>query len=215
VLSCVQEVGKPMEQTDGWSLSVPAGTVVDEVLGAIQGGCLERQLQLQTNGAALSGQARSWTLSDGKRVYDVEVVVEGQQIPSLRGEKVSLDYVYKFGGFGPTYRELHLASLTSSSHGVWTAEGGDLNQLGKLPLILQRGPAVCSASETCGSYERYDITASDPGAMNVIITVPHGQSATLGPWVVTHGGYEEQTSTRSMCADWFVADVRLAILGRM
>lgn len=48
-----------------------------------------------------------------------------------------------------------------------------------------------------------------------LLTVAHGQTAMFGPWVVVHGGYKEQTSANSACADWFVADVHVAILGLM
>jgi hypothetical protein len=215
VLSCVQEFGKPTDPLAPVTVSAPNAEITSEVSGALGGGCLEPLLKLQTNGPALSAQAMSWIVADGVRKWDVEVVVEGSKIPSLGGgQKVSLSYLYQFGGFGPTRRELSVVTQMSPSHGVWTAEGGDLPQLGNMPLPLARGKSLCTTSEQCGSYERYDIRATDPLSMKML-TVSHGQTAVFGPWVIVHGGYEEQTSENSACADWFVADVHVAILGLM
>ena len=196
------------------SLSLPNGVVIGELTGVVEGGCLEPLLRLQANGPELSAQAKTWTISGGGRAWDVEVVVEGQQIPSLVGQKVSLSYDYQFGGFGPTRRELSVATLMSLSHGVWIAEGGDLPELGKLPLLLSQGNIACSASEQCGGYARYDINATDPLSMKTV-PISHGQTGRFGPWVIVHGGYEEQTSAATSCLDWFVADVHVAILGLM
>ena len=215
VLSCAQLVGQATDPNAGGYVSLPTAIITEEVAGALKGGCLERELQsLGNNGPSLAAQAVSWKVSSGNALYDVEALVEGQKLPSLLNEKVSLEYIYKFGGFSPSYRELHLASLASTSHGVWTAEGADLSQLGQLPLLLERGMVACAASEPCGSYERYGLTAMDRATMK-LVNVGHGETSTLGPWVVVHGGYAEQTSAGTMCADWFVADIRLAILGRM
>ena len=203
-----------MDPTVAVKVSVPSAVVQSEIVGALEGGCLEQSLMLQKNGPELSGQVMSWTISDGSRLWDVEVVVEGSKIPSLGGQKVSLNYFYQFGGFGPTRRELSVATLQSPSHGVWTAEGSDLPYLGKLPLVLSRGSATCTVNEQCGSYERYDLGAFDPLTM-VTVSLVHSQTAAFGPWVLVHGGYEEQTSMGSMCNDWFVADVHVAILGLM
>lgn len=214
VLSCVQEYGKPSDPVAALTVSAPDAVITSEVSGSLGGGCLEPLLKLQPNGPALSAQAVSWIVADGVQKWDVEAVVEGSKIPSLGGgQKVSLSYAYQFGGFGPTRRELSLVTKMSPSHGVWTAEGGDL-PVGNMPLSLARGKSLCTTSEQCGSYDRYDIRATEPLSMKML-TVSHGQTATLGPWVIVHGGYEEQTSTNSMCADWFVADVRVAILGLM
>jgi hypothetical protein len=215
VLSCVQEFGQPTDQLEAVTVSAPNAVITSEVLGTLGGGCLEPLLNLQTDGLELSARAMSWIVADGMRKWDVEAVVEGSELPRLGSEqKVSLSYVYQFGGFGPTRRELSLVTLASASHGIWTAEGGDLSQLGKTPLSLARGEAECATSEQCGSYERYAILATDPLSKKML-TVAHGQTATVGPWVIVHGGYEEQTSTTSTCSDWFVADVHVAILGRM
>lgn len=196
-------------------MSAPNAQITSEISGALQGGCLESLLEPLANGPELSFQAMSWIVADGVRKWDVEAVVEGNKIPSLgSGQKVSLSYVYEFGGFGPTRRELSLVTQMSPSHGVWTAEGGDLPELGNLPLSLRRGKSVCTTSEQCGSYDRYDIRATDPISMKML-SVSHGQTATFGPWAIVHGGYEQQTSPNSACADWFVADVHVAILGSM
>lgn len=212
VLGCVQQVGKPFDPNFS-GVYVPEGQVTFELAGALEGGCLEPLLALQANGAALSAQAMSWTISDGKQQWDVEAVVEGNKIPSLGGQRVSLRYAYKFGGFGPTNRELSVVSRMSPSHGVWVFEAGDLPELARMPLALSRGAATCSTNEECGKYERYDLAATDPLSMKTL-DVAHGQTARFGPWVVVHGGYEEQTSAGG-CPDWFVADVHVAILGLM
>jgi hypothetical protein len=215
VLSCVQEFGKPTDAFADVTVSAPNAEITSEVSGLLVGGCLEPLLKLQPNGRELSAQAMSWIVADGVRKWGVEAVVEGSRLPSLgNGQKVSLSYLYEFGDFGPTRRELSLVTQMSPSHGIWTAEGGDLPELGNMPLSLTRGKSLCTTSEQCGSYERYDIRATDPLSMKML-TVAYGQTAMFGPWVVVHGGYEEQTSANSMCADWFVADVHVAILGLM
>jgi hypothetical protein len=214
VLGCVQEFGKPTDPSDTVTVSAPNAEITSEVSTWLNGGCLEPLLRQQTNADALLAQSVSWIVADGTRKWGVEAVVEGSKIPSLgSGQKVSLTYVYEPGGFGPTRRELSLVTQMSASHGIWTAEGGDLLQLANMPLSLARGKSLCTTSEQCGSYERYDIRATDPLTMKML-TVPHGQTAMIGPWLIVHGGYEEQTSASS-CPDWFVADVHVAILGLM
>jgi hypothetical protein len=156
----------------------------------------------------------SWTIGDGMNQWDVEVVVEGQRIPSLGGQQVRLAYDYQFGGFAPTTRLLSVQTLMSPSHGVWAYEGGDVPNSGSLPLLLTRGNVACTAIEQCGSYARYGLSATDPMAMGSV-NVPHGQTKQMGPWVIVHGGYEEETSSTMQCADWFVADLHVAILGLM
>jgi len=214
VLACVRD-NSGSEQFDELSvqLSLPNVEVTGELVGSLEGGCLEPLLRDQANGPELVGQVMSWTVSDGSLSWDVEVVVEGEQVPSLVGQRVSLDYIYEPGGFGPTHRELSLVSRMSPSHGVWIAEGGDLDELKGLPFQLDRGGSVCAANGSCGDYERYDITATDPLTMASLL-VPHGQSTRFGPWLVKHGGYAEATGP-GQCLDWFVADVHVAILGLM
>jgi hypothetical protein len=215
VLSCAQEFGNPTDPFTPVTVSAPNAEITSEVSGVATDGCLAPLLKPLPNGSQLSAQARSWIVADGVRKWDVEVVVEGGKLPSLGGgQKVSLSYVYQAGGFGPTHRELSLVTQTSPSHGIWTAEGADLPQLGNLPLSLARGKSLCATDEPCGSYERYDIRATDPLSMQTL-TVPHGQTATIGPWVIVHAGYAEQTSATATCADWFVANVQVAIFGLM
>jgi hypothetical protein len=212
VLGCAQPQGMVVDPTAPVSLSA-TGTVVVAKRGVPAGGCLEPLLQNRTNGPELAAQATSFTVRNGTQAWVVETVVEGHMLPDLIGEKVKVRYDYKFGGFGPTLRVLALASLNSRSHGIWVAEGGDLPELGGLPLILTRGGPVCSSAEPCGSYQRYDIVATDPLTMTGT-NVPHAQSAAFGPWNVIHAGYAEQTMA-GMCPDWFVADVKVAIFGWM
>ena len=212
VLGCAQELGVAVDPNAAASVSVPDGSVTEQETHAHAGGCLEPLIKLQANGPALSAQAVSWSITFGNRSWDVEAVAEGSRFPSLLGERVSVSYSYEFGGFGPTRRELSVVTKLSPSRGVWIAEGGDLGQLGKLPLLLSQGQIACSATEQCGSYNRYDIAATDPLSMKTI-AVPHGQTSSFGEWVIVHGGYAEQTSAGTSCADWFVADVHVAILG--
>jgi hypothetical protein len=212
VLGCVQEVGKPQDPNLA-SVFVADGQVTLEVPGALEGGCLEALLGLRANGPSLAAQAISWTITSGNRSWDVEAVVEGNKVPSFGGQRVTLSYTFEFGGFGPSRRQVSVVSTMSPSHGVWIEEGGDLPQLGELPLELSRGASACSTTEQCGSYQRYEIAATDPLSMKTF-AVAHGQTARFGPWVVVHGGYEEQT-TAGTCPDWFVADVHVAILGLM
>lgn len=210
VLGCAQQMGTTADPTAPMSLSA-TGSAIAAKRGVLKGGCLEQLLQNRTNGPELAAEATSFTVKNGSQVWIVEVVVEGHTLPDLIGEKVRINYDYKFGGFGPTFRVLALASLNSRSHGIWVAEGGDLPELASLPLMLTRGGLVCSTAEQCGSYARYDIVATDPLTMTGT-NVPHAQSAAFGPWNVIHAGYEEQTQA-GMCPDWFVADAQVAILG--
>jgi len=214
VLGCAQELGIEVDPSAPAPVAVPLADVSAEEPRARPGGCLEPLLDLQTAGPALFAQAVSWTVTTGDRSWDVEAVVEGNKLPSLLGQKVSVSYAYEFGGFGPSHRQLSVVTKLSPSYGIWIAEGGDLPELGELPLLLSQGDAVCSTAGQCGSYSRYGIGATDPLSMR-LVTVAHGQTGRLGPWVIVHGGFEEQTSTSSPCSDWFVADVHLAILGLM
>jgi hypothetical protein len=213
VLGCAQVGGTTADPNGSTTLSVPSGVVVGEGHGVLPGGCLERQLQARSNGPELAAQARNITVRNGNELWTVEVVVEAHMIPSLLGEKVSLSYLYKFGGFGPSLSQLSLVSLGSRSHGVWVAQGGELSELNNLPLLLTRGGVACSTTEQCGSYQYYDIVATDPLTMTGT-NVPHGQSSAFGPWNIIHAGYAEQTSP-SGCPDWFVANAEVAIFGLM
>jgi hypothetical protein len=218
ILACAHDLGTPIPLFPPFDtvtmVSVPNGQVSSETVGALEDGCLAPLLLGWPNKLALLAQATSWTVTEGDRVFVVEVVVEGNQMPSLDGQKVSLTYFHEPGEFSPTRRELSMVTLTSPTHGVWMAEGGDLPELGNLPLQLSRSKTVCSRSAECGSYERYDIDAFEPLTTSTV-SVQHGQTSKLGPWDIVHGGYAEQTSDGGSCLDWFVADVHVAILGSM
>jgi hypothetical protein len=214
LLACVREHGAPVAPEADMSLAVPMAQVTGESFGALEGGCLDPLLEYETNRAALSAQATSWTVTDGGRAWDVEFVVEGNEVPNLMGQSVSLSYSYQYGEFSPTLRHLSMTTLSSPSHGLWIAEAGDLPDFGELPLLLSRGPVACSSCDDCGGYEGYEISASDPLSMETV-HLEHARSGVLGPYIIVHGGYRQQTSTTSPCSDWFVADVHVAILGRM
>lgn len=218
ILACAHDLGTPIPLFPPFDtvtmVSVPNGQISSETVGAREDGCLKPLLLGSPNKPALLAQAMSWTVTEGDRVFLVEVVVEGNQMPSLDGQEVSLTYLHEPEDFSPTRMELSLVTLTSPTHGVWTSEGGDLPELGNLPLQLSRSKTVCATSEECGSYERYDIDAVEPLTTSTV-SVPHGQTSKLGPWAIVHGGYAEQTSNSGACADGYVADVRVAILGSM
>jgi hypothetical protein len=217
VLSCAQELGVAADPYDTVNLLVPSAAVTNESQGASANGCLkalvEDSVADEQQGDELLSEATSLELSDGDRVWVVEVVVEGYELPSLVGQQVSLSYAFEDGEFSPTQRQLSLVSEQSASLGVWTAEGGDLPELGNVPLVLARGPAACLACDECGSYEAYGIDIVDP-LSRTRVGVPHGQAEAYGPWVVVHGGLAQQTSSGG-CADWYVAHAQVAILGRM
>lgn len=213
VLGCAYAVGTAAQPEIPVNFTVPQCVVSTELSGVLEGGCLEPLIRNRGNGPELAAQAVAFTVTDGDRYWNAEVVVEGNNIPSLLGQKVRLDYRFEPGGFGPDVRHLALVSYGSRSHGVWIAEGGDIPDLGALPLQLISASVVCSSTEQCGSYERYDLAATDPVTM-AGIRVPYAQAAQLGPWVIAHGGYEEQTSAGT-CPDWFVAHAQVGILGLM
>lgn len=218
ILACAHDLATPIPPFPPFDtvtrVSVPNGQVSSERVGALQDGCLAPLLLGWPNKVALLAQATSWTVTEGDRVFVVEVVVEGNQLPSLDGQEVSLTFFHEPGEFSPTRRELSMVTLTNPAHGIWMGEGGDLSEIGNLPLQLSRSKTVCSTSEECGSYERYDIDAVEPLTTSTV-SVPHGQTSKLGPWDIVHGGYAEQTSDGGSCLDWFVADVHVAILGSM
>lgn len=218
ILACAHDLATPIPPFPPFDtvtrVSVPNGQISSERVGALEDGCLAPLLLGWPNKLALLAQATSWTVTEGDRVFVVEVVVEGNQLPSLDGQEVSLTFFHEPGEFSPTRRELSMVTLTNPAHGIWTAEGGELSELGNLPLQLSRSKTVCSTSEECGSYERYDIDAVEPLTTSTV-SVPHSQSASLGPWAIVHGGYAEQTSDDGPCADWYMADVSVAILGSM
>lgn len=213
VLGCAQRGGVPTGPTDSAQVNVPSGVVVSEVNGS-QGGCLEPLLKGQPNWPELLAQVMSFTVNGGNNdFWNVEVIVGGSRLPSLLGQKVRLTYEYKFGGFGPTFRQLSLVSLQSPSLGVWTAEGGALPELNNLPLLRTQGAVDCSANEPCGSYDRFSIVVTDPLTMGSV-DVPYAQTRRLGPWEIVHAGYERQSSP-SMCPDWFVAHALVGVVGLM
>jgi len=212
VLACVREVGQAFDLEEQIALSVPEAQVVEERIGVMKGSCLEPFLRRSQNGLSVAERAKTFRVAAGDRSWDVEIAVEGGDIPSLQGQTVSLSYSYEPEDFSPTLLHLSLVTLSSRSRGIWVAQGGELADLEDLPLQLSRGGVACSGSDDCLRYEGYDIGAAEAPS-GPTLNVPYGHAATLGPWVVVHGGYSEQTSVVAACADDFVADVHVAILG--
>ena len=79
---------------------------------------------------------------------------------------------------------------------------------------MSRGDAVCSTADMCGDWRRYNITVGGLGGP--LTEVPHGATQTITlpgtQYTVVHGGYAEQISPSSTCADWFVADVHVGMV---
>jgi len=212
VVACVRETGQVFDLEEQIKLSVPEAQVVEERIGVMKGSCLEPFLRRARTALAVADRAKTFRIAAGDRSWDVEIAVEGSDIPSLEGQTVSLSYSYHPEDFSPTLMHLGLATLSNPARGVWVAQGGELVELQDLPLQLSRGGVACSGSDDCLRYDGYEIHVMQaPGEPT--LNVPYGQAATLGPWIVVHGGYLEQTSVIEACADAFVADVNVAIFG--
>lgn len=129
------------------------------------------------------------------------------------GDAVEVDYSFLFGGFGPNRGQLTIRS-TEGDLLAYVGHGAGAQSIPKPEwLTLTRGEARCSESSDCGAWSEYHLVVSHDEAMFDDPTVVlYGGTAELDRWTVHHGGYEEQTSESGTCADWFVADLKVALL---
>lgn len=100
-----------------------------------------------------------------------------------------------------------LIVATESGVAIYVGEGGDISQLVGVPVPLTRGAAICKTDDTCGTWERYDLSAT---TATTTTAIAHGASSKVGDYFIVHGGYAQQTTANTTCADWFVADVHVA-----
>jgi hypothetical protein len=208
--SCMQPFGEtPAPPTYGEPVDLSAhGTVKSMTNGALEGGCMESLLKLEGAGPELAAQTTSLLVYDGLgKGWDIEYLVPVLNPADFTGAVVDVKYHYRFGGFGPTERQLSVVG--NSGQAIYQAEGGDVKQLTGLPVQLSRGEAVCSTQDTCGNWQRYNLLAT---TANVSAMVGHGGVAQVGDYYIVHGGYAEQTSSNTSCADWYVADVHVGIV---
>jgi hypothetical protein len=128
------------------------------------------------------------------------------------GEELSVDYRFRFGGFGPDVGHLTLWDGAGELRG-WVGQAGDVGGLTTpTGLTVSRGGEVCAESDTCGAWSRYRLSVSVGGGGAVALD--YGAEAESGGFQLVHGGYEASTSTSSTCADWYVGDVRVAAVRR-
>ncbi len=132
-------------------------------------------------------------------------------LPEVGGE-LSVDYRFRFGGFGPDAGHLTLWDRDGALL-AWVAQAGDVAGLTTpTEVSVVRGAEVCQESDECGAWSRYELR------MNVAeqsgVAVDYGAQVEVGDFTVVHGGYEASTETTSSCMDWYVGDLRTAVVRR-
>ena len=128
------------------------------------------------------------------------------------GEELSVDYRFRFGGFGPDVGHLTLWDGAGEVL-AWVGEAGDVDGLTTpSDVSVAQGPEVCADSDDCGAWSRYGLSVgvADQNAA----AVEYGGEVELGGFQIVHGGYEVSTSSSDSCMDWFVGDVRVAVVRR-
>jgi hypothetical protein len=145
--------------------------------------------------------------ADG-RVWTIGVVVPGPR-PVAAGQYVAVEYRASSGRYAPTVGWLEVRDATGTLV-TWVGQGGDLPDL-TLPgeLAVTRGRPSCAARAACGGWRGYDLQIV---AGRTEAPLPYAREVTVDGLRVVHGGYELATSF-SGCADWYVANVVLAVTG--
>jgi hypothetical protein len=139
---------------------------------------------------------------DSGEVWQYSVLITGFQNPLTNGDAISLSSHSEGGGFAASIASLNVRD-SSGELLFHVTESGDLAHLKMLDeLSAEKGDTVCSSSDVCGSWEQYSLVVTLPGAS---VALPYLDAATLGPYRLSHGGFEHQTSSTTACADWFVA----------
>ncbi len=198
---------QPVQEVEGTITSIEAGTV-----GACFTGGTHPGSDVDLAGAdtvVLSirdGDADAWELA----------FVLPDADPELFGavdDEVTVRYHFRFGGFSPDAGFAHLYGPEGIVAAV--AESGGLESI-ELPgeVTLSDGGAICSRVEDCGEWSRHDLTV-DTTLDESLDAFPLGYGATVaaqeGDHRFVHAGFEVTDDAYDTCADWFVADLTVAL----
>jgi hypothetical protein len=126
------------------------------------------------------------------------------------GQELSVDYRYRFGGFGPDVG--HLTLWDGAGEAIaWVGEAADVDGLSTPDgVTVSRGSELCTDTDTCGAWVRYTLSVGVGDQSQR--PVDYGQDLEIEGFQVVHAGYDVETSFSQDCTDWFVADVQLAVV---
>lgn len=128
------------------------------------------------------------------------------------GQELSVDYRYRFGGFGP---DVGHATLWDGAGDLlaWVGEAGNVDGLTTpLEVSVAQGAEVCSDADDCGAWSRYDLSLAVGDQSSAALA--YGEDVDIAGFQVVHGGYELSTSSNTDCMDWFVGSVQVAVVRR-
>ena len=204
--SCARPVG-------GWGTIPPGsdspavkfgGTITAVAKGPVTGGCLQP-------GSASTGEVVALTVhadSDaGAADWDVEYMVPANIVPWKAGQHLDVAYTQSGGGWSPLVSALTLN--VGQAVDVYIGTGGRDADLSDVPLTFRQGPAICLEHHQCGDWSGYDLEVKDPSGW---LRLPYGSTTSLGGYTIVHGGLAEQLTSNPSCADWYVSNVRVAVL---
>ena len=204
--SCARPVG-------GWG-SVPpgsgttsvklVGTITAVAKGPVTGGCLQPGSTTTGEIVALTVHADS---DAGAADWDVEYQVPANNVTWKAGQRIDVAYTQSGGGWVPLVSALTLN--VGQAVDVYIGIGGRDSDLSDVPLTFRQGPAICLEHHTCGDWSGYDLEVKDAGGW---LRLPYGATTSVAGYAVVHGGMAEQLTANTACADWYVSQVRVAVL---
>jgi len=214
--ACVVEAGTTQDAPEWIEEGVThdlAGVVVETGAGAPPDDCLHRGPNYSAvHGAAAEvlAPARWFRLEDAAGTVWTVWLLLGEHTPALAtGEAVVVHSFYRMEPFAPSPGHV-LVTRPGGALVAWFGTDGTAEALAPPEgVTLVRGAAVCAQSDDCGAWAGYalDVTAGESAA-----AVGYGETATVGGLQVVHGGQRLEFPGPRGCADWFVADVDVALV---
>jgi hypothetical protein len=205
--SCVQPVGG---WRDGSAIDVKrsvefGGTIISVAKGPVANGCFTSpSVDASSEIVALIVRASA---DGGTADWNVEYQVPSNGVNWTVGENIQVAYARSGGGWVPVVTSLILNF--GQAVDVYIGSGGKVSDLGTVPFTFRQGASVCVQHHMCGDWADYDLEFKDTSGW---IRVPYGATTTLGTYRIIHGGLAEQLTASSTCADWYVADVHVAVM---
>jgi len=206
--SCVQPVGGwtdvPPYGTNATRSVKLRGTLTAIAQGPVTGGCFGTYVDTSSPIVVLSVRADG----DASAInWDVEYQAPAYTVPLTVGQPIDVTYSESGGGWSPIVSSLILGSTQSPS--VYIGLSGTVAGLVGAPLGFRQGSAICLQHDTCGDWSRYELEASDASGLTEIIR--YGDTTEFAGYRISHGGVSYTLSLSTKCADWYVADARVAV----
>ena len=181
-----------------------SGTITAVAKGPMTGGCIQSSAGVTSDIVVLSVRANT---DAGATDWDVEYQVPANIVTWTVGEHIDVAYAKTAGGWSPIVSSLTLNF--GQAVDVYIGSGGQAADLSDVPLTFRQGSAICLKHDTCGDWSGYDLEVKAPDGWT---RIPYGANTDISGYRIIHGGMAEQLSSSSSCADWYVSNVRVAVL---